>query len=611
MESIKININNPHRAYRDFSPQEITEVDNELLIKLSNKECYAINNGDTLYFRRLVTTEDGNSTYITSPIKVISEDENHIIHTEKIRPTLLEIAETERICGTTVSEEDGSVITYDYLMITTTKDHNLFSQDVLMGQSIDLMDDRWNVIASFNDVKIPNKYTQLPSTTDDNIIMEESITGCNYCRNNKVLRKYYSFAPLCVSRTKILVPYIDDEATIWQAKYISTRFNPFYYYTEEEKSSERSDIKDNKIKHCYLYKDLGWDDCEIRKSKCEKYVRCGTTRTFLSIEDSFWNVGLALAADANEQSLGSDDSFSDSLVYDIEESIIPDVIDMERIKYSPIISGNNIMEIATSITIDLHFRKRVENTPEDSPNTKLTKNNPYIDGWYIDLDNEPTIWWNGVNSTDSALTPQIITNIDTMINSPLAKSDSLKCLNFTDDDIYYRKKKISKSFIRLSFYTSTDPIEQKLLYYSTVFFDGGKLYGEYIKCKNDRSNNEPCNDQIYSQFVITNEFDRTSSAEGFNIYLFNSDAGNYPKTIYMKVEFNHAGVGKTIPMLMWPKVDDMYVPLTIENYLQSLYIPVEISCVNGKYVYKIPGAINANSNIKLVLFEPKLDQIND
>ena len=61
-------------------------------------------------------------------------------------------------------------------------------------------------------------------------------------------------------------------------------------------------------------------------------------------------------------------------------------------------------------------------------------------------------------------------------------------------------------------------------------------------------------------------------------------------------------------MLMWPKnKDNKYISLTIDNFLDSLYIPVKIGYLNGRYIYHIPDADNEEGNINLILFEPKLD----
>jgi hypothetical protein len=245
-------------------------------------------------------------------------------------------------------------------------------------------------------------------------------------------------------------------------------------------------------------------------------------------------------------------------------------------------------------------------------------------------------------------------------------SDLIGYLNFTDSDVFNQKKKVSQSFLRLSFYSSKDPIEQKLLYYSTIFLDGGELYGKYIKQLNylkrngilngaydelyenslvtlyfgDR-NNDKDGSRVDTKITVTNEYDRTKSSEGFNLYLFSEDkifeSENGEKTIYMKVEFNHAGNGKTIPLIMWPIADKRtckicgnytdadkcecgsdefykigdFIPLTTKNYIDSLYIEVKISYVNGRYVYYIPRAIEKDYNLNLVLYEPKLDMLKD
>ena len=125
--------------------------------------------------------------------------------------------------------------------------------------------------------------------------------------------------------------------------------------------------------------------------------------------------------------------------------------------------------------------------------------------------------------------------------------------------------------------------------------------------------------RVDTQINITNEYDRTRSSEGFNLYLFADDVNvnrdeNGERTIYMKVEFNHAGNGKTIPMIIWPKDKSSgnYCALTIGNFINSLYIPIKISYFNGKYVYYIPDAFkNENGGISLVLFEPKLDVLEE
>ena len=63
--------------------------------------------------------------------------------------------------------------------------------------------------------------------------------------------------------------------------------------------------------------------------------------------------------------------------------------------------------------------------------------------------------------------------------------------------------------------------------------------------------------RISSRFTVKNKYETDTSSEGFYIYMFKEYSENlHPKPIYMKVEFNHAGIGKTIPFLVpmkWAK----------------------------------------------------------
>ena len=93
----------------------------------------------------------------------------------------------------------------------------------------------------------------------------------------------------------------------------------------------------------------------------------------------------------------------------------------------------------------------------------------------------------------------------------------------------------SKSFMRCSYYTDKDPIDQSLLYYSTAFLDSGTLFGRYVKKKrlayekgeewNERidkkhivrQSGETEEYRVSSQITIHDEYDLTKSSEGFNL----------------------------------------------------------------------------------------------
>ena len=208
-------------------------------------------------------------------------------------------------------------------------------------------------------------------------------------------------------------------------------------------------------------------------------------------------------------------------------------------------------------------------------------------------------------------------------------------LFFTNDDIYYQRSKVAKSFARVSFYDSTDPQTQSLLATSCIFVDEHKLfkrfidnsrknlyeYGmvlepeyqtepgtgfikhnaladnkktdittlnkktdittlnkinkisvstEFLGNRRENSKKEGTTDgikykekkdstkiiideshRISSRLEVDNRYVTDTSSEGFYAYIFREYAENlHPKPIYMKIEFNHAGIGKMIPFLI-------------------------------------------------------------
>ena len=54
-----------------------------------------------------------------------------------------------------------------------------------------------------------------------------------------------------------------------------------------------------------------------------------------------------------------------------------------------------------------------------------------------------------------------------------------------------------------------------------------------------------------AKFIVKNRYESEESAEGFYLHIFKDYSEKlHDKTIYMKVEFNHAGEGRTINMMM-------------------------------------------------------------
>ena len=143
--------------------------------------------------------------------------------------------------------------------------------------------------------------------------------------------------------------------------------------------------------------------------------------------------------------------------------------------------------------------------------------------------------------------------------------------------------------------------------------------------------------RISSRFRITNKYNTDTSSEGFYLYMFREYSENLrPKPIYMKIDFNHAGIGKTIPFIVpmhWSggtETDNEYVPekkLTLKDDLEELkegyplsyvyaqtYIPLyAVYDYNHKqYAYVVDDryidreTLDKENKIRLNLFEIKI-----
>lgn len=319
------------------------------------------------------------------------------------------------------------------------------------------------------------------------------------------------------------------------------------------------------------------------------------------------------------------------------------IIDMEKDVYYPKFIDNNEHKYEGSstsfkpirqINLNLHFRTRDVN-PIDG-NWKV-----YED--YNDASKKCLCNW---FVTDYPFYQEWLYKNPQSGSTLQEASDLMGMLFFTNYDVYYQKNKLAKSFVRLSYYDSTDPQKQQLLATSTVFMDEHALFKKYIdnsrkikdgytivsepscklsyevnktegnkaevhiivKCGEDEKYDENieisddfkekevtdvyyCNKSFYivfddksqqivqnvgpfeeevktnkisvftefgdtidetkrlsSRLTIKNRYESDTSSEGFYVYMFKEYSENLkPKPIYMKVEFNHASVGKTIP----------------------------------------------------------------
>ena len=254
----------------------------------------------------------------------------------------------------------------------------------------------------------------------------------------------------------------------------------------------------------------------------------------------------------NSVDLNHETNILDNFV-DVEfKKSIPDIIEWEKDVYDPVYlkSDGNFDEIR-KINLNFHFRER------DSNNFGVIAGGT----------------WNHYDEDDDK------DNSD--------RSDLLSLIGFTNSDVKYQKNRLKNSFARLSFYDSTSSADQNLLSTSTVFLDSGQLYTKFSKFSlglrkgdgypsnfinietqsesekisvstepewNDNGvHNSDENEKfrLSTRLTFSDKYSSTSSSEGFYQYFYKtSNEGFKDFDIYLKVEFNHAGLGRTLPMMM-------------------------------------------------------------
>ena len=355
----------------------------------------------------------------------------------------------------------------------------------------------------------------------------------------------------------------------------------------------------------------------------------------------------------------------DNMFFGVEEQkAINPPIDMEKDIYYPvtIVTGgadSGITEV-DEIIFDLHFRTRTINDWKVVSDNNITfKDKDGNEVGAVKCNYNILDYYDWSSGNTSELIPQIH---DEYI-SKFAKyqpSDLLYFLGFTDDDIFYQKNKVGKSFLRLSFYNGNNPNTSDLLYTSTVFMNEGSLYkkfldnsqggGKYMSVKevenvNKRIKNSiisvsydtydedtnsdnkiigkfTCDEskRLSSRFTIKNMFECAESSEGFYLYLFkNFSQGLREQTIYMRVQFNHAGVGKTINFTQPFKEDENEIKSMLEfpddiNILKSgctlnklydnLFIEIKVKYDFDlrKFVYYLPSWLVDVDNLNQMHF---------
>lgn len=295
-------------------------------------------------------------------------------------------------------------------------------------------------------------------------------------------------------------------------------------------------------------------------------------------------VSLPVARDF-DVSLNQDDAVSQYIESRAEAEINP-IIDYEKQQFVPVYRKNSATQFDLSrIEFKIHLRDR--GTDFDNEEFKWKTNDDL--GWY--------------NSTSS-------------INT---SGDSVYYMGFDGDDIYYQKKKVSQTFLRLSLYDTMDRRTQKLLYTAKIYLNSANLYGQYIE--NIANGDADPLATIETEFVCTHKYDYDNPTEGFYFHLFPSNIDNNDEgVIYLKCELNNAKYGYTLPLVLFAngfrggyfsKKSDGSVYVNMPALYSDMYIPILIRKSESRYEWEFYSeniAVDYTSGTAtLNLFEPRVN----
>jgi hypothetical protein len=164
-------------------------------------------------------------------------------------------------------------------------------------------------------------------------------------------------------------------------------------------------------------------------------------------------------------------------------------------------------------------------------------------------------------------------------------------VGFQYDDVKFRKNSFTKSFLRLSFYDSDDPMTQNLVGLTTLFSTLKTIDLVSAGNGNVAGVPKPIND-IAINFTVQNPLsNKRAFAEGFHLYYYKDNLNiGQSKYLYMKASFNNAKTGKSINLMVKNTAQ------TVDKLVKELYVRLIISRTSTGYYYKFDETYQGNNS---------------
>ena len=396
-----------------------------------------------------------------------------------------------------------------------------------------------------------------------------------------------------------------------------------------------------------LSKDFIVADCRFFEKSLNKLI--AQPNTVVKPFNDTLNIEIPLSSDFSSNLFH--DQLLEDYVDEIKNSYVTNPLDYEKRMFTAVYKNgneNNYFDL-NSIRFNIFLRKR--HFFDDTMEWKLAKVTPKqltdeegntinVEAW----EEDDNAYWNSymyIKDENNILEPS---GQPLYSGYTLNSGDLLGDLGFDDNDVLNQNKRLGKTFIRLLFFDSKDRNTQTLLYYSTIFINTVDFYTKFMNnITLDTILNgaieyvgNPIKDerlQLSCSFTCFNKNNMSGSSEGYYLYLFPTLVEEGEREIYMRVEFNHAKYGQTVPMIC-PRGKDKNGNIIQnpprENYTKFLldenraktkmmvtdlnalyddmYIPIKIKYCDDKksYVWYFSGLEEGKNNPTFNLWEPKI-----
>jgi len=178
-----------------------------------------------------------------------------------------------------------------------------------------------------------------------------------------------------------------------------------------------------------------------------------------------------------------------------------------------------------------------------------------------------------------------ISLLDSTTGTYFSPTTSYADAGFSDDDLRYRKNKLTKSFLQLSFYDSDILTDQRLV--------GSMAINPNITLADINPNSQlyPVADKLL-EFRLRNPLtDDEAFGEGFFVYHFKDEVDiNLPEFLYMRATFNNAKTGVATGLMVANNVP------AIDELVDQLHTRYVLHRTVTGYYYAIDDEFGATPN---------------